>query len=82
MTCIAYLTKRVLEPRTDDWNKLAHTIQYIRGTRTMPLTLEVDKPVKVTAYIDASYAVHADKKSHTGCIITLGKGAIYVQLRN
>ena len=28
-------------------------------------------------YIDASYAVHADKKSHTGCIITLGKGAIY-----
>ena len=23
------------------------------------------------------YAVHADKKSHTGCIITLGKGAIY-----
>jgi hypothetical protein len=43
----------------------------------MPLTLEVDTPVKVIAYIDASYAVHADKKSHTGCIITLGKTAIY-----
>ena len=43
----------------------------------MPLTLKVDTPVKVIAYIDASYAVHADKKSHTGCIITLGKGAIY-----
>ena len=77
LTCIAYLTKRVLEPRTDDWNKLAHTMRYIRETRTMPLTLEVDKPGKVIAYIDASYAVHADKKSHTGCIITLGKGAIY-----
>ena len=33
--------------------------------------------VKVIAYIDASYAVHADKKSHTGCIIKLGKGAVY-----
>ena len=43
----------------------------------MPLTLEVDTPVKLIAYIDASYAIHADKKSHTGCIITLGKGAIY-----
>ena len=43
----------------------------------MPLTLEVDTPVKIIAYIDASYAVHADKKSHTGCIISLGKGTIY-----
>ena len=76
LTCIAYLTKRVLEPRTDDWKKLVHTIQYIRGARNMPQTLEVDTPVKVIAYIDAPYAVHADKKSHTGCIITLGKGAI------
>ena len=77
LACLAYLTKRVLEPRTDDWKKLVHNIQYIRGTRTMPLTLEVDTPVKVIAYIDASYAVHADKKGHTGCIITLCKGAIY-----
>ena len=84
LTCIAYLTKRVLEPRTDDWKKLVHTIQYIRGTRTMPLTLEVDTPVKDIAYIDASYAVHADKKSHTGCTITLGKGQSMVRapLRN
>ena len=43
----------------------------------MPLTLEVDTPIKVIAYIDASYAIHADKRSHTGCIIILGKGAIY-----
>ena len=43
----------------------------------MPLTIEVDTPVKVITYIDASYAVHADEKSHTGCIIILGKGAIY-----
>ena len=41
LICVAYSTKRVLEPRTNDWNKLAHTIRYIRETRTTPLTLEV-----------------------------------------
>jgi hypothetical protein len=37
----------------------------------------MESPVHVTSYIDASYGVHMDKKSHTACIITLGKGAIY-----
>jgi hypothetical protein len=37
----------------------------------------MNDPVHVTSYIDASYGVHMDKKSHTGCVITLGKGAIY-----
>ncbi len=31
------------------------------------------------AYVDASYRVHADMKSHTGCVITLGKGPIFVR---
>jgi hypothetical protein len=53
------------------------TIKYIRGTRELALTLEMDDPVHVTSYIDASYGVHMDKKSHTGCIITLGNGTIY-----
>ena len=34
-------------------------------------------PVHVNSYIDASFGVHKDSKSHTGCVITLGKGAIY-----
>ena len=43
----------------------------------MGITFEVDKPIHVIAYIDASYGIHPDKKSHTGSVITLGKGAIY-----
>jgi len=31
----------------------------------------------VTAYVDASYGVHHDMKSHTGAMITLGRGPIY-----
>jgi hypothetical protein len=82
LTEVAFLTKRVLAPRRDDYDKLVKTIKYIRGTRELALTLEMDDPVHVTSYIDASYGVHMDKKSHTGCIITLGKGAIYYIRRN
>jgi hypothetical protein len=77
LTEVAFLTKRVLAPQRDDYNKLMKTIRYIRGTREIALILEMNDPVHVTSYIDASYGVHMDKKSHTGCVITLGKGAIY-----
>jgi hypothetical protein len=35
----------------------------------------------ILAYVDASYAVHPDLKSHTGIIITLGGkgGTVYVR---
>jgi hypothetical protein len=77
LTEVAFLTKRVLAPQSDDLYKLERTIKYIRGTLNLPLILEMNDPVHVTSYIDASYSVHTDKRSHTGCVITLGKGAIY-----
>jgi hypothetical protein len=57
---------------TDEVNNplLPDTIKYIRGTLNLLL-------IQVNSCIDASYSVHMDKKSHTGCVITLGKGAIY-----
>ena len=54
-------------------------MQYIRNTRDLGLTLEIDTPMTVKCYVDASYGVHQDMKSHTGCVITLGKGAIYAK---
>lgn len=79
LTAVAFLTKRVLCPQQDDMDKLERTIQYVRGTRTFALTLEADDPVQVTSYIDASYGVHPDMKSHTGAFITLGRGAVYAK---
>jgi Reverse transcriptase (RNA-dependent DNA polymerase) len=77
LTLVAFLTKRVQSPRRDDQEKLKQGIRYLRGTKDLGLTLEVDYPVEIIAYIDASYGVHPDKKSHTGAMITLGKGCIY-----
>ena len=33
--------------------------------------------LRLRAYVDASYGVHMDGKSHTGNVITLGRGPIF-----
>ena len=51
---------------------------YLAGTIDLCLTLVVKGPIKVTAFVDVSFATHnSDMRSHTGVYITLGKGAIY-----
>ena len=79
LTAVAFLTKRVLRPQRNDYNKSIRTVQYVRGTQHMGITFEVFEPIHVIAYIDAFFAIHPDMKSHTGSIITLGKGAIYTK---
>ena len=43
----------------------------------MPLTLEADDISVIKWYVDVSFAVHPDMKSHTGGAMTLGKGVVY-----
>ena len=43
----------------------------------MPLTLEAENLQLVKWWVDASFAVHDDMKSHTGGAMSLGKGVIY-----
>jgi hypothetical protein len=76
-TAVAFLSTRVKGPDEDDYKKLQRVMKYLRGTFNMPLTLEADKTHVVKWWVDASYAVHPDMKSHTGGALTLGKGVIY-----
>ena len=41
----------------------------------MPLTLEAQDLQIIKWWVDASYAPHADMRSHTGASMTIGKGA-------
>jgi hypothetical protein len=76
-TAVSFLCTRVQFPDVDDYKKLARVIKYLRGTFTLPLRLEADSLQYAQWWVDASYAVHPDMKSHTGGILSLGKGAIY-----
>jgi ribosomal protein L24E len=79
LTAVVFLTKRVLRPQRDSYDKLIRTLQYVRATQHMGITFEVSESIRVMAYIDTTFAIHPDMKSHTGSVITLGKGAIYAK---
>jgi Reverse transcriptase (RNA-dependent DNA polymerase) len=78
-TSVGFLGRRVKKATGEDWNKISKVIKFIRKTKSVGLRFRcgVDK-LKVTAFVDVSYASHADRKSHTGCSIFIGDvGAIY-----
>ena len=53
-------------------------LKYLESTKDLVLTLEADKGDILLCkwYPDAAFAVHSDFKSHTGAVLTLGKGAV------
>ena len=53
--------------------------RYAESTKDFVLTLEGDKlnTLKWYMYVDASFSVHEDMKSHTGAMLSLGKGCVY-----
>jgi hypothetical protein len=76
-TAISFLCTRVKQPDADDYKKLSRVIRYLRGTLNLNLTLEANDAKIMKWWVDASYGVHHDMKSHTGGIMSLGKGATY-----
>ena len=79
LTAVSYLSTRVQAPTQYDSFKLTRVLKYLRGTTDLGLRLRPASQLGVTGYVDASYAVHADYKSHTGLCIQLGAGTIYAK---
>jgi hypothetical protein len=79
LTAVSFLTTRVREPTEEDEKKLIKVLQYLHGTLDLTLTLTGSEDMIVTAYIDASYAVHNDCKGQTGVAISVGKGTVYAK---
>jgi hypothetical protein len=74
---VAFLTTRVKQPDKDDYKKLGRVMKYLRADPHLPLTLEADDTRIMKWWVDASFAVHPDMKSHTGATASLGKGSVY-----
>jgi hypothetical protein len=72
---IGFLCTRVSCSTKEDWAKLKRLLQYLNRTIDVFLTIGADNLTDMNTWIDASYAVHADMKSHTGGGISLGRGA-------
>ena len=79
---VAVLSGRVREPNVDDWRKLRRLVDYLVGTEHLHLILNAEGGLSVLKwYIDASFAIHPDFRSHTGGVMMLGDkgGAVISQ---
>ena len=51
-------------------------MKFLNGTKDDVLTLKVNDLHVICWYMDASFAVHPDFKSHLGGVMTMGEGAV------
>ena len=73
---IVFLSTRVREPTDNDWKKLTRIVDYMKVTKDKISSMSADDTQTIRWYVDSSFAVHKDMRSHTGAIMTLGRGAI------
>ena len=73
---VSFLTTRVKEPTENDQKKLMRVLKYLNGTGGRDLFLQPENSLNVIGYIDAAFALHADGKSHTGMVVTVGGASI------
>ena len=52
-------------------------MRYLHTTQDLTLTLKAEDLTVIKWWVDASYAVHDNMRSHTGATMTLGGGAVY-----
>ncbi len=76
LLAIIYLCMRVSRSTTDDWEKLKRVLEYLNGTLHYKYTIGIDNVAKLRSWVDASYAVHPDMKSHTGGLLSFGTGGL------
>ena len=73
---ICFLATQVWEPTEQDWAKLVRLMAYLHDTKSLMLCLIADEFGNVYWWVDASPAVYPDYKSHTGAVMSMGKGAV------
>jgi hypothetical protein len=73
---VAFLCTRVSCSTEQDWTKLKRVLEYLNGTLEDVGIIGADDLLKMKPWVDASYAVHMDMKSHTGGVVSFGTGAV------
>jgi hypothetical protein len=76
---VIFLCTRVSKATTEDLGKLKRLLQYISGTMHLKYTLGADDMRSFRTWVDASFAVHPDMRSHTGGLISFGTGGVIVR---
>jgi hypothetical protein len=78
LTVVIFLCTRVQNATVQDRDKLDRVLGYLKWTEDYVLVPQPYVERKITAYVDAAYALHSESKSHTGVVIYVGETLVYV----
>ena len=71
---VVFLTTRVRAPDTNDWGKLSHLMEYLRADNDHPLVVGGKNEGLLMWYMEVSFTVHPNMRSHTGGGLTMRRG--------
>jgi hypothetical protein len=72
---IGFLCTRVTCGTEQDREKLKRVLEFLKGTLNDFRVIGADDMTIMKTWVDASHAVHRDMKSHTGGVVSFGRGA-------
>jgi hypothetical protein len=77
---ISYLATKSNNHTTTDYNELLNIVKYLSTTSELGLVLyqHCGYPLTIYCYVDASYLLHSDSKSHTGYTISFGPTGSFI----
>jgi len=75
------LCTRVKAPTVEDEKKLERVLGYLQLTKCWIRVFDNSPFDRVRTYIDASFAIHADRKSQSGCEVLLGNTLVHETCR-
>ena len=76
ITVIAFLCTRVTKSTEQDWSKLKRLLEYLWSTIDDVLTLGAEDLNSIGSFVDVSFAMHEDMRSHTGGGVSFGRGIL------
>jgi hypothetical protein len=76
LLAVVFLCTRVLKCTVQDEEKLKRILEYLNGTLDLQYTVGANHLGKLRTWVDASYPVHPDMRSHTGSVMSFGTGGI------
>jgi hypothetical protein len=78
---VQFLCTRVKAPMVEDEKKLERVLGYLQLTKCWMRVFDSSPFDRVKTYIDASFAIHADGKSQSGCVVLLGNTLVHETCR-
>ena len=77
LLAVSYLCTCMTAPDVNDWKKLGRCLRYLKETRELNLTLSSTDLSTIFWWVDASFGVHNDCRSHTGAVMMMNQGALF-----